>query len=76
MGQTLKEKANSLGISYRTAKWWRANGANLDDPSSGCRIQCKCSSKVLWYWDKVTLAMTPILVELRKLADQARAESR
>jgi len=34
MGQTLKEKADSLGISYRTAKRWRANGANLDDPSS------------------------------------------
>ena len=33
MVQTLKEKANSLGISYRTAKRWRANGANLDDLS-------------------------------------------
>jgi len=33
MAQTLKEKADSLGISYRTAKRWRANGANLDDPS-------------------------------------------
>jgi len=34
MGQTLKEKADFLGISYRTAKRWRANGANLDDPSA------------------------------------------
>ena len=32
--QTLKEKANSLGISYRTAKRWRANGVDLDDPSA------------------------------------------
>jgi hypothetical protein len=34
MGQTLKEKADSLGISYRTAKRWRVNGANLDGPSA------------------------------------------
>jgi predicted site-specific integrase-resolvase len=45
MAQALKEKADSLGISYRTAKQWRANGANLDNPSAVAEYNANVPAK-------------------------------